>query len=216
MADRLAFYSKSRDARPGNGAFEFVRDPSAYSELATIVDWRKVLSNFHVSEFGHDGKRYRTIEHAFQAAKIALVSPEKAVLFALESGSAIANGDGQLARANRKLAWLSGEVLCRWDNRSRDVMAEIARSKYAECGLARRVLKATGGAQLWHILPRSKTYERFSHLEALRELIRSGPTVMVQTLRSGVGAEQSPEPDVLRDQVPEMGEASSVPSCVKK
>ena len=171
MADRLAFYSKSRDARPGSGAFEFVRDPSAYDELATIADWRKVLSNFHVSEFVHDGKRYRTIEHAFQAAKIALVSPEKAALFALDSGSALAIGDGQLARANRKLAWLSGDVLRRWDATSRDVMAEIARSKYAQCAVARRVLKATGDAQLWHILPRSKTHERFSHLEALRRLI---------------------------------------------
>lgn len=58
MPDILCFYSKSKDARPGKGAGETVADPSAYTALAAIKDWRKLLSNFHVAPFVYKGATY--------------------------------------------------------------------------------------------------------------------------------------------------------------
>ena len=103
---KFYFYSKSADKAPGKGANEIVVDPSEYSELAKIKDWRKVLSNFHVSPFVFEGFTYNSIEHVFQSKKIGLVSPEKAFLFTLESGSEIGKGDGLMAQKNRKLVVL--------------------------------------------------------------------------------------------------------------
>ena len=63
--DRLYFYSKSADKKPGQGANEVVSGD--YTELAKIKDWRKVLSNFHYCPFVFEGKTYNTIEHVFQS-----------------------------------------------------------------------------------------------------------------------------------------------------
>ena len=164
---KFYFYSKSADKAPGKGANEIVVDPSEYSELAKIKDWRKVLSNFHVSPFVFEGFTYNSIEHVFQSKKIELVSPEKAFLFTLESGSHIGKGDGLMAQKNRKLVVLKQNDLDQWFKMSKDVMKRAAIEKYAQCPEARTVLKLTGDAELWHIVSRKKP-ERFVHLEQIR------------------------------------------------
>lgn len=68
-----------------------------------------MLSNFWVADFILNGSTYRTVEHAFQAAKIALVDPSLARAFTLESGSQLAQGDGAAARKERKMALLSSD-----------------------------------------------------------------------------------------------------------
>ena len=47
--DKLYFHSKSKDSVPGKGVNEIVKDLKVYEELQKIKDWRKVLSNFHIS-----------------------------------------------------------------------------------------------------------------------------------------------------------------------
>lgn len=168
MPDILCFYSKSKDARPGKGVGEVVEDPAAYAELAAIQDWRRVLSNFHMCPFIFEGHTYNTIEHAFQAAKIALADPEKAAWFTLESGHAIGQGDGLIARKNRKVVILRPNQIVEWNRSSLDVMERAAREKFRACEEARRVLKATGFAQLWHVMPRAAPL-RFLHLERIRD-----------------------------------------------
>ena len=106
MSDRLFFYSKSADKKPGKGTNEWVSDPKKYHALASIPEWRKVLSNFDVNPFVFEGKTYNTIEHVFQSKKIALVNPEKADFFTMESGHPIGQGDGLMAQKNRKLVVL--------------------------------------------------------------------------------------------------------------
>jgi predicted NAD-dependent protein-ADP-ribosyltransferase YbiA (DUF1768 family) len=171
--DALFFYSKSKDAAPGSGANERVADPAAYAELARMAHWRRMLSNFHAGEpFDFRGRRYRTIEHAFQAAKLALTDDAKAYQLSMDSGSDVGlSQDGGEARKKRKWAVLDAEQLATWDSRSLSVMAEIAAAKYAADGEARRVLLATGRAQLWHVVPRGRP-ARFEHLEKLRENLR--------------------------------------------
>jgi predicted NAD-dependent protein-ADP-ribosyltransferase YbiA (DUF1768 family) len=145
-----------------------VADPEAYRALAAIPNWRKVLSNFHAFPFEYKGRTYRTIEHAFQAAKIALVSPERAEEFTVESGTPLGLGDGLTARRARKMVVLDKPTIARWGAMSRHVMAEASIAKYAACSEARHVLEATGQAQLWHVVMRSKFHDHFTHLEHIR------------------------------------------------
>lgn len=165
--DRLYFYSKSKDVAPGKGANEYVENPTEYSHLSTFKDWRKVLSNFHVCPFKYEGKTYNTIEHVFQAKKIALADAEKASYFTVESGHEIGKGDGELARKNRKLCKLNYAQLRAWAHIKDVVMHNAAVAKYNACKEASNILKATQYAQLWHIVSRAQPV-RFEHLEQIR------------------------------------------------
>ena len=166
--DRLFFYSKSADKKPGHGANESVQDPQKYRVLSLIPHWRRTLSNFHVDPFVFEGKTYNSIEHVFQSKKIALVDPEKADFFTMESGHPIGQGDGALAQKNRKLVLLGKEHLQKWSQISGRVMEEAARAKFLQCTKAMVVLLATQDAELWHVVPRKKPV-RFEHLEKIRE-----------------------------------------------
>ena len=166
--DKLYFYSKSKDVAPGKGVNEVVNDD--YVELAKVKNWRRVLSNFHVHPFKYKDYTYNTIEHVFQAKKIELADPDKAFLFTLESDDPIGHGDGEIARTNRKLVKLSKEQLFQWNHVKEKVMMAAAVEKYKVCKEAREVLRLTGSAQLWHIVPRGKPI-RFVHLEEIREQI---------------------------------------------
>ena len=171
-SDAFFFYSKSKDVPPGKGTHESIRDASAYQTLASIPNWRRILSNFHVAPFKFEGYTYNTIEHVFQAKKIALLSPESAFYFTVESGHAIGKGDGEFARKNRKLILLDDDTLEAWDAIKDGVMERAAAAKYAACEEARNVLKATGSAQLWHIVMRGRPV-RFQHLERIRAHLRN-------------------------------------------
>jgi len=166
--DKLYFHSKSKDVAPGKGVNEVVENSGDYVELAGIKGWRQVLSNFHSCPFEFEGYTYNTIEHVFQAKKIELVSEDKAKLFTVESGSEIGLGDGGAARKHRKLALLEKDDLVKWAKMREDVMYRAALAKYKACGEALKVLRATGKAQLWHVVSRSKVHDHFEHLERVR------------------------------------------------
>ena len=176
-ADRLCFFSGSADKKPGKGTGEFAFRPADYSELAGVPHWRRTLSNFHVHPFTCDitGEvlPYRTVEHAFQAAKIHMVDPEAARAFGVESGTYLGTeGDGLEARKQRKMRRLNEVQLAVWDARSAGVMARAQEAKFRQCPEARRVLLATGTAELWHHVPRGRPV-RFEHLERLRATLRA-------------------------------------------
>lgn len=166
--DKLYFHSKSKDVEPGKGVNEVVEDIGEYEVLKGIKGWRQVLSNFHWCPFKFEGYTYNTIEHVFQAKKIELVSPDKALLFTVESGNEIGEGDGGVARKHRKLVVLEKEDLVRWANMRSDVMYRAALAKYKTCREALNVLRATAKAQLWHVVSRSKVHDHFEHLEKVR------------------------------------------------
>lgn len=165
--DILCFFSKSKDVEPGKGANEQVTDTSMYSELSTKTNWRRVLSNFHLCPFQYKGYTYNTIEHVFQAEKIALIDKEKAKWFTLESGHPIGQGDGVVAQKNRKLVRLNEELLAKWGTIKHQIMKEAAIEKFKVCQEACDILKLTRKAQLWHIVMRGKPI-RFIHLEDIR------------------------------------------------
>ncbi|KAI9205751.1 uncharacterized protein BJ171DRAFT_499534 [Polychytrium aggregatum] len=170
--DKFFFYSRSKDVRPGRGVNEWITDPGLYESLQAIPDWRRVLSNFHIAPFVYDGFTFNSIEHAFQAAKIRLANPELAFRFTVESGTEIGLGDGVIAQQNRQVAFLDSAQIQHWDSIKDEVMKAAAYEKYASCELARKVLLATGSAELWHGVPRGKPV-RFLHLEEIREYLRA-------------------------------------------
>ena len=174
MKDAFRFSSRSANKAPGKGSGERAADPSEYARLASHSNWRRVLSNFHVCDFQFEGRTYRTIEHGFQAEKFRHRAPHIADEFALESGSALSQGDGAEARKSRKAMVLNPAEIARWDARSQRVMEKLAEAKFAQCREARDVLLATGEAELWHVAPRIKAV-RFSHLEGIRGAMRSHP-----------------------------------------
>ena len=194
-ADQLRFYSKSRDEPPGRGAGEVVANPAAYSRLARHRNWRHVLSNFDVCERGFvfNGWRYRTVEHAFHATKIAMVNPQAAFKFTMDSGDPLGRGNGVAAK---KAGGRSGLVSMAGTQAMKDwegpkptpaqkkqgvkpkgglnniVMAAIQAAKFEQCPAARQVLLDTQNAQLWHIM--RPTPVRFVGLERVRDRLRDG------------------------------------------
>jgi hypothetical protein len=176
-SDKFLFYSGSKDTKPGEFVSgrkeqEYVNNINDYTELSQIKDWRKILSNFHVHPFKYTTSygqevTYNSIEHGFQAEKIALINKEKAFLFTLESNSELGKGNGFMAQQNRKMIILSDDILEKWSKINSNIMENLAISKYEQCREASYILKLTKDAELWHIISR-KGITRFSHLERIR------------------------------------------------
>ncbi len=178
--DRFCFYSGSAHKDPGFGTGEYLEPfPQAeasngrrlhrndYLELGKIMDWRKVLSNFAETPFEWQGKRWNTVEHAFQAEKFRPYSGEKYHEFSLDSQSRLSTSSGLTARKQRKWILLDADQLAEWDARKQDVMKSIWSAKFTQNAQARQVLRRTCPAQLWHRAPRMHE-ERWVDLEEIR------------------------------------------------
>lgn len=167
------YYSKSADKQPGKGAGETLGtdDCSKYAELQGIKDWRKILSNFHEEVFEFNGKRFRTVEHVFQSAKISISDADKGELFSLDSGSLLSNGDGELARKNRKMVLLNKSQLAEWSQKQNFVLEGALKAKFSQVAIAKRALLATMDAELWHGT-RGVPKTRQIILEKVRESLR--------------------------------------------
>jgi ribA/ribD-fused uncharacterized protein len=172
VADRLYFFSGSADRPPGQGVHERVANTSRYSVLAGVRHWRRMLSNFWVADFTLGGRTYRTVEHAFQAAKIAMVDPGLAERFTLDSGTELARGDGVAARKQRKVVLLDEAQLRRWDERRHAIMREAMQAKFSQHEPLRKVLLATLSAELWHGTGRGQPPTRIHDLETIRDRYR--------------------------------------------
>ncbi len=171
--DTLCFFSGSSNCSPGLGPRERVDSLSRYKELEQIIFWRRKLSNFAVAPFQLDGKTWRTVEHYFQAQKLRLVDPDLANTFTVESGSQLGTeGSGLDAQKMRKARILSKELLEVWDNQKDEVMARAWEAKFSQNEEMKKVLLATGEAELLHAGPRIPC-QRFVGLETLRTTLRS-------------------------------------------
>lgn len=184
----LCFYSKSADKpAPGKGAGEEVAYAGAYASLRARQGWRRTLSNFHECEFKFQGRTYRTVEHAFQAAKIRLVDPAAAQLFTVESGTELGRGDGLAARKQRKMVRLTPAQLQVWDASSAGAMEDIQRAKFSQCPAAAR------GASLFPGLDRVKvSYQKIEEALAIINADPASKNRTVYVVKKGSG---EPVPD---------------------
>lgn len=170
--DVLSFYSGSPNRSPGLGPYERISSVSRYKELEQIMNWRQKLSNFAVAPFTLDEKTWRTVEHYFQAQKLRLVDSELAETFTVESGTFLGTeGTGLHARKMRKAKLLSNELLKVWDSYKDECMEKAWNAKFTQNEDMKRLLLATGDAELFHSGPRIPL-QRFVGLEIIRNRIR--------------------------------------------
>jgi ribA/ribD-fused uncharacterized protein len=171
--DVLSFYSGSPNRSPGLGPYERISSVSRYKELEQILNWRQKLSNFAVAPFKLDEKTWRTVEHYFQAQKLRLVDTELAETFTVESGTFLGTeGTGLHARTMRKAKVLSKELLKVWDSQKDECMERAWKAKFSQNEEMKRVLLATGDAELFHSGPRIQL-QRFIGLETIRIELKS-------------------------------------------
>ena len=201
MPDIFQFYAGSADApAPGKGAGESLESPAdTYKELKAIKGWRKILSNFAGTPFVWKGKRWNTVEHAFQASKFETLAPELFDSFSLSSGSELGKAGGDAARSERKALVFTSAQKAEWDSKSASVLRELWGAKFSQSEEARRVLLLTGNAQLWHAAHRIPKV-RWEELEAIREKLRETPAVVQRNAEA----------------TPEMADAAAGPKSKKK
>ncbi len=158
------FYSKSQDVKPGKGSGEKLIKERVldFSDLASIKDWRKILSNFYKLEepFVLDGMKWRSVEHYYQGSKFKKNNPDFYATFSLDSGSELSE-DPSMAKAAGGVTGKYKGVRVRskkiqidpdFFESKRNVyeMYKGQMAKYKKNELARKVLLATKDAKLQH------------------------------------------------------------------
>jgi predicted NAD-dependent protein-ADP-ribosyltransferase YbiA (DUF1768 family) len=157
------FYSKSADAKPGRGSGETIRkeDMLKYSDLASIPEWRKKLSNFWISPFQLDGYTWNSVEHYYQANKFKKNNPEFYRMFSISASpdEPIAQ-EAEIAKAAGGKTGKYKAKLIRpskikidpdfFDGRHIDVMENAMRAKFTQNPELRQLLIATKNAKLQH------------------------------------------------------------------
>jgi len=160
----LQFYSKSADKPlPGKGAGEIIepRNIKKFSELASMVGWRKVLSNFFMGPFKLDNRTWNSVEHYYHANKFKNGNPAFYQQFTVESDSdiskdpAFAKSAGGKSGVSKKRGWKRPkDVVIDEDffssGRNQRAMEAGQAAKYTQNELARAVLIATRDAKLQH------------------------------------------------------------------
>lgn len=159
----VQFYSGSvGKPLPGKGGGEKLGadEKEQYSELATMPDWRKKLSNSWLAPFQLDGMKWSSVEHYYQAAKFKRGHPEFYKQFSLDFVPAT----GELA-TNPLLAKNAGEkgnskkirpkeVSTDKDfftsGRNKKEMEAAMRAKFSQHADLKKVLLATKKAKLQH------------------------------------------------------------------
>ena len=158
------FYSKSSGKPyPGKGAGETIKPEniSKFSELASVKDWRKVLSNFHIAPFTLDGHRWNSVEHYYQGSKFKKDNPEFYLTFSLDSGSELSNDPVWAKSYGGKTGKFRGkQVRSKKIKMDADFFGENGRAskemeaaqmaKYSQNEEARRILLETKDAKLVH------------------------------------------------------------------
>ena len=178
------FYSKSYDAKPGKGSGEKIPKERIleFAELASIPNWRRILSNFYITQepFILDNKRWKTVEHYYQGSKFKNDNSEFYAKFSLDSASKISE-DPVLAKAaggktgkykNKQLRPKAIKIDADFftSKRNESEMYKGQMAKYKTDESARKALLATKNAKLQHYIRGGKPIVFYDTMK-IREIL---------------------------------------------